>query len=231
MRVIYGFLVFAGILLLVLPLAIPVIKTSAEFSMFNTGWNGCSKFAKILSERGKIYPIMYPYNSVGLDRLEGTLLVIGPDIDFSSLEAEEVRKFLENGGTLFIADDFGTANKLLEKLGVKARFTTQPLKDVFYSKREEFPVAVRIEDPDLAAGVEKITLNIPSAITGIEGKIYTSKVSVVGKNTGSFPVMAEIKYGKGRIILLSDPSILMNDMFDENRQFIENLATYLGNTF
>ena len=71
MRILYAFLIFIGILLLVLPLAVPVIKTSAEFSMFNTKWNGCSKFAKLLAERGKVVPIMYPYNSVGLSKLNG----------------------------------------------------------------------------------------------------------------------------------------------------------------
>ena len=228
MRIVYAFLVFIGIVLLVLPLAVPVIKTSAEFSMFNTKWNGCSKFAKLLAERGKVVPIMYPYNSVGLSKLNGVLVIIGPDVDFSSLEAKEVKEFLENGGTLFIADDFGTANSLLEKLGVKARFSTQPLKDIFYSKRAEFPIVVRIEDPELSVGVEKITLNVPSAIIGVEGEIFSSKVSVVGKNMRSYPIMAEIKYGKGKIIMLSDPSILINDMFEENRQFIENLVGYLG---
>jgi len=229
--ILYGFLIFIGVLLLVLPIAVPVIKTSAEFSMFNTKWNGCSEFAKLLAEKGEIIPVMYPYNSVELSRLDGVLVVVGPDVDFSSLEAEEVRGFLENGGTLFIADDFGTANSLLEKLGVKAKFSTQ-LKDVFYSKRAEFPVVVRIEDPELAVGVEKVTLNIPSAIVGKgEGEVFSSKVSVVGKNMGSYPVMAEIKYGEGKIIMLSDPSILINDMFEENRQFIGNLAEYLGKKF
>jgi len=227
-RILYAFLIFIGITLLILPLAVPVIKTSAEFSMFNTKWNGCSEFAKLLAERGKIVPIMYPYNSAKLSKLDGVLIVIGPDIDFSMLEAKEVKEFLENGGTLFIADDFGTANSLLEKLGVKARFSTQPLKDIFYSKRAEFPVVVRVEDPELAAGVKKLTLNIPSAILGSEGEIFSSKVSVVGKNMRSYPIMAEIKYDKGRIIMLSDPSILINDMFEDNRQFIENLVLYLG---
>lgn len=226
--IVYVFLIFIGILLLVLPLAVPVIKTSVEFSMFNTKWNGCSEFAKLLAGRGKVVPIMYPYNSVELSKLDGVLIVIGPDIDFSTLEAEEVKGFLENGGTLFIADDFGTANSLLEKLGIKARFSTQPLKDIFYSKRAEFPVVVRVDDPKLAVGVRKITLNVPSAIIGGKGEVFSSKVSVVGKNMGSYPIMAELKYGKGRIIMLSDPSILINDMFEENRQFIENLVGYLG---
>jgi len=223
MRILYAFLTFVGIILLILPLAVPVIKTSAEFSMFNTKWNGCSEFAKLLAERGKVIPIMYSYNSVELSKLNGVLIVVGPDLDFSSLEAEEVKGFLENGGILFIADDFGTSNSLLEKLGVKVRFSKQPLRDIFYSKRVDFPVVVRI-DPELAAGVEKITLNVPSTITGGKGEVFSSKVSVVGKNMRSYPIMAELKYGNGRIIMLSDPSILINDMFEENRKFIENLV-------
>jgi hypothetical protein len=228
MRILYAFLIFVGIVLLTLPLAVPVIKTSAEFSMFNTRWNGCSEFAKLLAKNGEVVPIMYPYNSVGLSKLDGVLIVVGPDVDFSSLEAEEVKGFLKNGGTLFIADDFGTSNGLLEKLGVKVRFSKRPLKDIFYSKRAEFPVVVRIEDPELATGVENITLNVPSVITGSKGKIFSSKVSVVGCSMKSYPIMAEIKYGSGRIIMLSDPSILINDMFDKNRQFVENLVQCLG---
>ena len=233
MRVaLYGFLGFAGILLLILPIAVPVIKTSAEFSMFNTRWDGCSDFAKDLAERGEIVPLLYPYTSVKLGNLKGVLIVIGPDVDFSPLEAKEVKRFLESGGTLFIADDFGTGNSLLEKLGVKARFSEKPLKDIFYSKRAEFPVVVRIYDPKLAFGVKKITLNIPSAITGPKGVIASSMVSMVGKSMKSYPIMSEIKYGKGRIVMLSDPSVLINDMFGENRQFIDNLIGYFGaNTF
>lgn len=228
MRIIYPLLVFIGLTLLILPVAVPIIKTSAEFSMFNPGWDGCTKFARLVAENGKIVPLMYPYNTVKLGELDGVLVVIGPDIDFSALEAEEVRAFLENGGTLFIADDFGTANSLLSKLGVKARFTNQPLRDLFYSKRGEFPVVVRVNDPSLAEGVEKITLNIPSTIAGGDGIILTSRVSVVGKTQKSHPIMTELKYGKGRIILLSDPDVLTNEMFGENRQFIENLVRYLG---
>jgi hypothetical protein len=227
MRVIaYGFLIFIGLTLLILPAAVPVIKTSAEFSIFNTKWNGCSKFAKALHEKGDVIPILYSYNSVNVGELRGVLIVIGPDIPFSELEAREVQEFLKNGGTLFIADDFGTANSLLEKLGVKARFSSVQLKDLFYAKNGNFPIVVRFNDPKLAA--DRVVLNIPSAVINAKGEIYTSKVSVLGKNMRSYPILAEIKYEKGRIILLSDPSILINDMFEENKQFIEKLVDYLG---
>lgn len=231
MRWLYAFLVFAGIFLLIVPLAVPMIKTSADFSMFNTNWNGCSEFAKVLFDRGKLVPVLYPYNSIDFKE-KGAVIIVGPDVGFSSLEIEEVRSFLEKGGTLFIADDFGLANSLLEGLGVKGKFSDKPLGDIFYCKKADFPAVARIEDPQLSYGVEKLVLNIPSVITELEGEeeVFSSKVSVVGegKNRRSYPILAETRYGAGRVILLSDPDILINDMATENRKFIDNLVGYLS---
>ncbi len=228
MRIIYSFLVFLGLVLLVLPISVPILKTSAEFSMFNTRWDGCAKFAELLHQKGEIVPLMYPYNSVKVSNLDGALIIVGPDVEFSGFEAEEVKRFLENGGTVFVADDFGTANTLLDLLGVNVKFSESPLNDIFYTVSGDFPVVVRIKESSLSLNTDKVTLNIPSAVIGSEGEIFSSKVSVVGKSMGSFPILAEIRYGNGRIILLSDPSILINDMFDENKKFIENLITYIG---
>ncbi len=235
MRQIYAFLVFAGIFLLILPISVPTIKTSADFSMFNTDWDGCSEFAKVLFDRGRLAPVLYPYNTINFKE-EGVLIVVGPDMGFSSLEIEKVRDFVEKGGTLFIADDFGRANNLLTGLGVKGKFSDKRLGDIFYSRRADFPVVARIEDPQLAYDVEGLVLNVPSVITGLEeGEeaeegVFSSKVSVVGEggNRKSYPIMAETKYGAGRVILLSDPDILINDMNAENGKFIDNLAGYLS---
>jgi len=234
MRWLYAFLVFAGIFFLILPTAVPMIKTSSDFSMFNTNWDGCSEFAKVLYHRGELVPVLYPYNSINLNE-KGVLIVVGPDVGFSSLEIEEVRRFIEKGGTLFIADDFGLANNLLADLGVKCKFSEKPLGDIFYSKSVDFPVVTRIEDPQLSYGVEKLVLNIPSDITGLEGgggeeEVFSSKVSVVGEGEDrrSYPILAEARYGAGRVILLSDPDILINDMNPENKKFIDNLVGYLS---
>ena len=227
MRYVYLFLVFAGIFLLILPIAVPVIKTSADFSMFNSDWAGCSEFATVLADRGNLVPLINPYNSFDLKE-KSVLVVVGPDISFSPLEIEEVRGFLDKGGTLFLADDFGTANGLITGLGLNGSFCDKPLGDIFYDKRADFPVVARIEDPELSYGVEKLVLNVPSVITGLAGEVFSSKVSVVGENRKSYPIMAETRYGAGRVILLSDPDILINDMMAENRDFIVNLVSYLG---
>jgi hypothetical protein len=203
--------------------------------MFNTDWDGCSEFAKVLVDRGRLAPVLYPYNTIDFKE-EGVLIVVGPDMGFSSLEIEKVRDFVEKGGTLFIADDFGRANNLLTGLGVKGKFSDKRLGDIFYSRSADFPVVARIEDPQLAYDVEGLVLNVPSVITGLEeGEeaeegVFSSKVSVVGEggNRKSYPILAETKYGAGRVILLSDPDILINDMNAENGKFIDNLAGYLS---
>lgn len=227
MRYVYPLLIFAGIFLLIVPTAVPMLKTSADFCMLSTNWNGCSQFAKVLYERGNLVWIMNPYNTLDLDE-KGVLIVVGPDVDFSSLEIEAVSNFLNRGGTLLLADDFGTANTLIAGLGIAAKFYDSPLGDIFYCKRADFPVVARIEDPGLAYNVEKLVLNVPSVITGSEGEAFSSKVSVVGGKRRSYPIMAETRYGEGRVILLSDPDIVINDMMTENRNFVENLVAYLG---
>ena len=227
MRYVYPLLIFAGIFLLIVPTVVPVLKTSADFCMLSTNWNGCSQFAKVLAERGNIVWIMNPYNTLDLDE-KGVLIVVGPDVDFSSLEIKAVSNFLNRGGTLLLADDFGTANTLIAGLGIDWKFYDRPLGDIFYDKRADFPVVVRIEDQKLSYGVDKLVLNVPSVITGLEGAVFSSKVSVVGGKRRSYPIMAETSYGEGRVILLSDPDIVINDMMTENRNFVENLVAYLG---
>ncbi|MEM4615919.1 MAG: DUF4350 domain-containing protein [Archaeoglobaceae archaeon] len=222
--IVYAFILVFGVAFLILPVAVPVFKSSADMSIFNTNWNGLSGFAKLVSEKREVVPIFYPYNNAKIGELKGVLLIISPGIEFSLLEAEEVKKFLENGGTVFIADDSGTANTLLEKLGIKARFSKERLKDIFYSKNEKFPVVLKTEGE---LNFRNLTLNAPSAILGVRGEILTSKASIL-KDMGEYTVFAELKYGNGKIILFSDPSALMNEMLNENREFAINLIEVLG---
>ena len=226
-RVIYGLLIAFGMFLLIMPLSIPIFTSSADFSVFNTNWNGVSKFGKLLYEKSEIVPIISSFNVVDFEKMNGTLLIIGPDMGYSNLEIEKIRKSLENGGTLVLIDDFGTGNQILRGLNLTARFSKTSFIDVFYSKNYNFPELVRILDPKLGAGVNKLILNVPSAILNAEGKIYTSKVTLLGKNQREYPIMTEIEYEKGRIVLFSDPSVFINDMFDENKAFIRNFADYI----
>ena len=97
---------------------------------FNVGWNGCSELFQAAPDAS----ILYSYS--GQVSSDGSLLaIIGPSIIFDQGDAGKIRSFLNSGGIVLLADDFGTGNTLLENLNVTARFSGQPISDLyFYSK-------------------------------------------------------------------------------------------------
>ena len=213
-----------------MPLTVPLFKSSTEYSMFNTGWDGTSRFARLAYERGKtVMPVFGSFDPANISKLNGVLLIIGPNMTFTQEEVNQIKLFLERGNTLFIADDFGTANGILQGLNLPVGISKYPLRDFFYEGDDRLIVSVRIEDPLLARNVTKIVTNEPSAIIVTRsGEVYASRVAMINFHRRMYPLLTEIKYGKGRIIILSDPDILINQLYDENEPFLRNLIEYLG---
>lgn len=223
----YVILLIVGIAFLIMPLSIPVFKSSAQYSVLNTGWNGTSGFGKLLYSKGGVTPILGPYDSVGLDKDKGTLVVIGPNLPFTTGEIEALKQFLENGNTLLLADDFGTGNQLLKGLGLEERFSSkQPLTPVFL-KNGDFPITAEIKTP-LSSGVSFIVMYKPSVILNPTNPLVTTPNGTYLKGAyGTFAIVDSVKYGRGKIILVSDPDIFTNSLFKENERFIENLLNYM----
>ncbi|NJE62128.1 DUF4350 domain-containing protein [Thermococcus sp. 21S7] len=213
-----------------MPLTVPLFKSSTPYSMFNSDWDGTSKFAKLAYHEGKkVIPLLGTFDTTNISKLNGVLMIIGPNMTFTSAETEQIRLFLERGNTLLIADDFGTGNELLKALNVTARISKYPLRDFFYEGDDRLIVSVRIEDPFLARNVTKIVTNDPSAILVTrKGETYASKMAMVNFHRRMFPIMTEVRYGEGKIIIISDPDILINQLYDENEPFLRNLIEYLG---
>ncbi|WP_297465088.1 DUF4350 domain-containing protein [Thermococcus sp.] len=213
-----------------MPLTVPIFKSSAQYSVFNGDWDGTSRFAKLVYLKGKtIVPVFESFDLANVSVFNGVLLVIGPNMTFTGDEVEQIRLFLERGNTLFIADDFGTGNEILRALNVPVGISNYPLRDFFYEGDDRLVVSVRILDPLLARNVTKIVTNEPSGIIVTrEGKAYVSRVAMINLHRRMYPIMTELRYGEGRIVILSDPDVLANMQFGENRQFLSNLVDYLG---
>ena len=212
------------------PVTVPLFKSSTSYSIFNTGWDGASKFARLAHDEGKnILPVFEPFDTAKIGKMHGVLLIIGPNVSFTRSEVNELREFLGRGNTVLIADDFGTGNELLRALNVSVRISRHPLGDFFYLKDDRLIVSVRINDPILARNVSRIVTNEPAGITLTRaGEVYPSRVAMVDMHRGTYPIMAEIRYGRGRIVVLSDPDVLTNMQFQENEAFLKNLIDYLG---
>ena len=236
----------AAVLLLVSMFA-PAVSSSEDFAIYNTGWNGTSGLAVSTFELGKFSPSFELANTgtsmevvqMGLEELDlepvdSALAIIGPSVVFTAAEGELVGEFVRNGGILLLADDFGTGNTLLEGMGAKSRLSGKLAMDLAFNKKPEFSVCFDLRSDPLTKNISALLLNYPSSIdidaATTKPIAYTSVASWLdlnndmlqefGEPRGPFVLMARESLGAGSIVLLSDPSLLINGM----QEYLNNSA-------
>ena len=248
----YVLVYLASASVFVLPLTMPILRSASDFSIYNTGWNGCSQLALELYRSGKkVYPIHTPFAAITQpeDPAGTALVIIGPTRAFTRGDAEYVAQFARLGGTVFIANDFDQGNSLLEHMDLELRFSGEPVVDLGFQKDPSIVECnVRSKGEGLTANLSSFLLNRPTAIVGKipqNATIHatTSRMSWLDtdrdggwdrtaerdERRGPFPVLASLPYGEGEILVLSDPSIFINSMITQtgNRQLHANLISYL----
>lgn len=101
-----------------LPIVLSVTRIGAEesrqFSIYNTGWDGTSILKENLESEGfNFVPVVSTLNSLTrIDNL-GVLALIGPTVFFDPSETAALAYFIMRGGSVIIADDFGSSNDIL----------------------------------------------------------------------------------------------------------------------
>ncbi len=137
-----------------------------------------------------------------------------------ALEVKQERSIawddLERGDILFILYPTSTLNP---------QHLATFLANEFYEGRSYAPVARPLmPDHPLAVGVKALTANHPSLWNAARGAD-----SVFGFEGGD-SLVAAVQTGEGRLVALSDPSVLINRMleFDGNLEFAINLIRYLS---
>lgn len=241
--------------LALLSMVSPVVSTTEDFSIFNTGWNGTSGLAVATYETGNFAPSFrvdasgtdvtvaeLGFEELGLDPATDAVAVIGPSAPFTAADGQVMGAFVRGGGVLLLADDFGTGNSLLSSMGALSRFSGELVLDLSFDKRPEFPVCYDLRVDPLMVNVTTLQLNHASSIVqgaGITAIAYSSAASWLDSNgnamydvdepMGPFPLIARETLGAGTIVLLADPSVLINGMTDymDNARFSDNLVSYL----
>ncbi len=149
---IYLIALTAVALMLIFSLSAPMMTTSADFSIYNTGWNGCSRLAVRTYQTGDLTPSFRLDDDQDLDVAQRnildydvvpnstSILFLGPDLDFTSEEIDHMDDFLRRGGKVVLADDLGTGNQLLDGLNTSSRFSGNTVFDVSFEKRPDFSV-------------------------------------------------------------------------------------------
>jgi hypothetical protein len=242
-------------LLLGLSLVVPVVGTATDFSIYNTGWNGTSniaiktyqagKFVPSLELRGtgaQVEPAIISLDHAGINPADSSIIIIGPSKAFTDADGDYVSDFLAKGGVVVLADDFGTGNSLLERLDTSSSFSNGLVVDLAFEKKPEFVVAYNF-DPEspITENVSMALLNYPSSISPSPTASVLATTSAAswvdtepdqfkapGEPSGPFPIITLERVGRGLLLLVSDPSIMINSMADQldNQVLVDNILEF-----
>jgi len=233
-----GFLGLGVAVIVVLGLAW-VVPPMDDFRLENPFWNGLSEL------NSRFHPIevsdLASLMDVVLRPSDSVLLVLGPSEPFTDEEVDAIRGLLEAGGLVVIAEDFGVGNDLLERLGVEACFSGRVLLDpLFKDKDSRMPRMIDFTASPYTRGLSALTLNYATVLTdvgdGVRVIARSTAFSYLSEDlsaspeeaevVGPFPVMAEVRYGVGSLVLISDSSLFINTMLDRdnNGALLRNLV-------
>lgn len=238
-------------LMFLFSLSAPLVTNNADFSIYNTGWNGCSRLAVRTYETGDLIPNLRLANDRDMEVTQKTILdysvipnstsmvILGPDLDFSSDEVEYVDNFLRDGGKVVLADDYGTGNQLLDGLNTSSRFAGETLYDLSFEKSPEFSVVYDFREHELTQDLFFVMLNRPTYLRPDDTAVplmnstqgsWVERGEDETHKIGSAPLLSVERYGDGELILLSDPSMLINSMIDrlDNEIFLMNLLDHIS---
>lgn len=244
----YIVLVFVFGLLLFLSVMGPVVTSNADFSIYNSGWNGCSHLVGRTREAGDFRPnirlegrksevVTKEITDYDIKANNTSMFIIGPSDEFTAEETEFIDRFLKEGGKLLLADDFGSGNSLLSGLNTNSSFYSRPLLDLSFDKEAHFGIAYDVREHRLTEDVSQVMLNNPTGIRKDEDSVSllnSSKTAWLSdgsdRNYDKYPLITIEDYGEGELILFSDPSLFTNSMKEkvDNELLIKNTIEYIS---
>ena len=189
-----------------------------DYLPYNTSWNGLSGLDALARARGTRVVLM---DQLNWDKLppDASLMIIHP---LTRLKVDRIKPFLEGGGRLLVADDFGGAKPLLSSFkimrleqGARSSRKIDGNPNLLVARVGPAPHA-------LTAGVSEIATNHPA--------YFMSPYSTLADfGRGTQQLLVAGKVGKGQLIALSDPSVLINAMlpWSDNKRFAGNLIGQL----
>lgn len=162
------------------------------------------------------------------------VLVAGVEREYRPGEIDALVRFVEEGGTLVVADDFGFANALSDRFGVS--YDKLRLFDANYEVNSSL-VTVRGE---LDGKTYPLVLNVPTGLSvrdpAAEILAVSSEAGYLDTNAngvkdpedvqGATLVAVRVARGEGRAVFLGDPALFTNAMLGRglDRDFAVDLV-------
>jgi len=193
----------------------------ADYDPHSSAWNGMAQFVALAEGMGfEVTPVSdLEWGSLGAKDI---LFLVYP---LKHVDPAKLGDFVQAGGNVVIADDFGEAGDAMTQLGLLRAETRMPRASRYYEGRLWAPIATAQGDHFLARDVGEVVTNHPAALDRVEGA-----TTVIGFDEGALVVAGE--RGTGKFVAVSDPSIFINRMqqepFHGNLQLTANILRWLS---
>ncbi len=192
---------------------------ATDYDPYSDAWNGLATFKGLVEG-----------NSFNVD--------VRPSLEWSELSANDIlfifyplakvdpsklSSFIQAGGHVVVADDFGESKDALAALGLLRAEVVTPQATRYQDGRAWAPIALPKSDHPIARDIEEVVTNHPAALKQVEGA-----TTVIGFEDAAVVVAGE--RGTGRFVVVSDPSIFINRMlqFPGNVQLATNILRWLN---
>ena len=192
-----------------------------DYASDSTAWNGLARLIALARGLGLEVEATTQLDWEQLDA--GDILFVLYPVE--RLEPSFMAAFVRNGGHVLLADDFGQSGEAFGRLSV-LRVEPEGVDAVRYQAERAYAPVARpwTSTHPLADGVDELVTNLPAVFSEVKGADV-----VFGFGDGE-AVVAAGSLGRGRVIMVSDPSIFINRMmqFGGNLQFAINALRWLG---
>jgi hypothetical protein len=199
-------------------------EPGTDYGLDSERWNGLG-YLLSTAEEARVKLSVEAVDLAAL-RPDDVVIVIDPAADFP---VQDLLAFVDAGGFLIVADELGRAAPLLERLGVVRKDGAPPDHRERWEDQEGFPIVHPAGKHFLFFNVKDLVLNYPSTfVLGAEpeGDPEVTRTPVLSYEGGREHVVVEANYGAGKVLLLADPSVFLNDMlrrFYGDKQFVANV--------
>lgn len=218
--------------------------SQTAFSTYNAAWDGASELRDAAGEQGAEPIIALNTSEYTEADPNGTItVVLSPDESYSQQDRNRLASFVDQGGTVVLAEDFGAhTTPLLDAVGVETRFDGAPLRDEQeYYRSPALPVATNVSAHAETENVDQLTINhgtslrVNESTTNATVLVASSEFAYLdtdrdgelddNETLASRPIVVRESVGKGAVYVVSDPSIFINAMLERpgNAQFAANL--------
>ncbi len=192
---------------------------AADYSPHNFEWQGTSRLFELAAERGFSIETRSNLDWKKIEKRH-ILLFLYPT---APIPSEKLVAYLRGGGRVILADDFGSTAELLEKLGVRRVPVNGARLSRLHAENPALPIATPLTPHPLNNGIPELVTNHPAAFD-------TQLPAIFGFEPAGGALVVAATLGRGRIVLISDPSVFINRMlkFPGNEAFTRRLLGYLG---